>query len=348
MAFLPQTLSDFLERKSVKPSFKIYFVDAMSYMALGLFASLLIGSILNTLGKQFELVFLTDVVWPLAKSMMGPAIAVAVAYALKAPPLVLFSATICGAAGAVSGGPVGAFIAAIVATELGKLIANETKVDILITPCVTILSGVLVAQSLGPLINEAMISLGDFIDYATQLQPFLMGVLLAVIMGICLTLPISSAAIAIMLSMDGLAAGAATVGCATQMVGFAVMSFRENGWGGVVAQGLGTPMLQLPNIMKKPVIWLPPIIASAILGPIAIVVFEMKNTPLGAGMGTSGFVGQLETMTAMLPEAQSATTLLLNIGLLHVLLPAVLCWLLSEAMRKAGVIKPGDLTITLS
>lgn len=348
MAVIPSAVSAFMARKSVTPSFKTYFIDAMSYMALGLFASLLIGSILNTLGKQFGIDFFTETLWPVARSMMGPAIAVAVAHALKAPPLVLFASTICGAAGAAVGGPVGAFLAAIAGAETGKLVANETKVDILITPFVTIVCGVLVAQWVGPWIAGAMTSLGEFIGYATRLQPLIMGVVLAVVMGICLTLPISSAAIAIMLSMDGLAAGAATVGCATQMVGFAVMGFRENRWGGVVALGLGTPMLQVPNIARNPRIWIPPILTSAILGPVAILMFRMENTPLGAGMGTSGFVGQLETLTAMLPTAESTSGLLLSIGLLHILLPALLCWGMAELMRKREWIRPGDLKVTLS
>ena len=348
MTAVPYTFLDFLERKSVRPSFKAYFVDAMSYMALGLFSSLLIGSILNTLGSQFGIPFFTDILWPLARDMMGPAIGVAIAYALKAPPLVLFSATICGAAGAVAGGPVGAFLAAIVGTECGKLVANETKVDILITPSITLLSGVLVAQWVGPWIGGAMTSLGELISYATQLQPLLMGSLLAVIMGICLTLPISSAAIAIMLSMDGLAAGAATVGCAAQMVGFGLMSFRENGWGGLIAQGLGTPMLQVPNIARNPRIWIPPIVTSAILGPIAIIVFKMENTPLGAGMGTSGFAGQLETFAAMLPTTDSTIGLIISIGLLHIILPGLMCYAMAQLMRQKGWIRPGDLKITLS
>ena len=348
MATLTPSFSDFFARKAVTPSLKTYFVDAMSYMALGLFASLLTGSILNTLGGMLGITLFTEVLWPLAQNMMGPSIAVAVAYSLKAPPLVLFASTISGAAGAATGGPVGAFLAAIVGAEIGKLVSYETKIDILVTPFATIFTGILVAQWIGPWIGEMMTSLGELISMATQLQPLLMGVLLAVIMGICLTLPISSAAIAIMLSLDGLAAGAATVGCAAQMIGFGVMSFRENGWSGVFAQSLGTSMLQMPNIVRKPLIWLPPIITSAILGPIAILVFKMQNTPLGAGMGTSGLAGQLETLNAMIPTANNLMSIFLSITLLHVILPAFMCWTMSEAMRKKGLIQPGDMKITLN
>ncbi|PSW05402.1 PTS transporter subunit IIC [Photobacterium lipolyticum] len=338
----------FLDRKGIDFSVKTYFVHAMSFMALGLFSSLLIGSILNTLGLKLGIPLFSDTLWPIAKQMTGPAIGVAVAYALKAPPLVLFSATTAGAAGAAMGGPVGAFIATIAATECGKLVANETKVDILVTPAVTVIVGVAVGSLVGPQVGALMTALGNVIMYATQLQPFIMGMLVAVLMGMALTLPISSAAIAIMLSLNGLAAGAATVGCCAQMVGFAVMSFRENRWAGVFAQGLGTSMLQMPNIIKNHKIWFPPIITSAILGPVATLVFSLENTPLGAGMGTSGLVGQIQAFIAMEAAGKTGSEIYLVIFLMHIVLPALLTFGIAEIMRKAGWIKPGDLTLNLS
>lgn len=337
----------FFQRKGVTLSSRTYFIHAMSFMALGLFSSLLIGSILNTVGIKFTIPLFTDTLWPLAKQMTGPAIAVAVAFALKAPPLVMFSVTTVGAAGAMLGGPVGAFVSALIATELGKLVANETKVDILVTPAVTMVSGVIVGTLIGPYIGQFMTSLGDLIMSATLLQPFLMGAVVAVLMGMALTLPISSAAIAIMLSLNGLAAGAATVGCCAQMVGFAVMSFRENRWAGVMAQGLGTSMLQMPNIIKNYRIWIPTILTSAMLGPIATTIFELENTPLGAGMGTSGFVGQIQSFIALEGAGWDSMTMYSVILLMHLVLPAMLTLAFSELFRKAGWIKPGDLKLNL-
>ncbi|MCW8329979.1 PTS sugar transporter subunit IIC [Photobacterium sp. SDRW27] len=348
MQLAQQKIGDFLNRKNIELSARTYFVHAMSYMALGLFSSLLIGSILNTLGVKFGIPLFSETLWPIAKQMTGPAIGVAIAYALKAPPLVLFSATTAGAAGAAMGGPVGAYIASVVATECGKLVANETKIDILITPAVTVIVGVTVGSLIGPQVGALMTALGDVIMYATQLQPLMMGMIVAVLMGMALTLPISSAAIAIMLSLNGLAAGAATVGCCAQMVGFAVMGFRENRWAGVVAQGLGTSMLQMPNIIKNHKIWLPPIIASAILGPIATLVFAMENTPLGAGMGTSGFVGQIQSFIALDAAGWQSSEIYMAIALLHLLLPALITFAIAEVMRKLGWIKPGDLTLNLT
>ncbi|MGF1688160.1 PTS sugar transporter subunit IIC [Photobacterium japonica] len=337
----------FVKRKNVTLSPRVYFIHAMSYMALGLFSSLLMGSILNTLGMKLGIPLFTDTLWPLAKQMTGPAIGVAVAYALQAPALVMFSVTTVGAAGAALGGPVGAFVAALIATECGKLVANETKVDILVTPAVTVIIGVAVGTFIGPYIGNAMTSLGDVIMYATQLHPFWMGMVVAVLMGMALTLPISSAAIAIMLSLNGLAAGAATVGCCVQMVGFAVMSFRENRWAGLVAQGLGTSMLQMPNILKNRKIWLPTIITSAILGPVSTVVFAMENTPLGAGMGTSGLVGQIQTFVALDAAGWSTSSMYTAMLMMHFVLPALLTLFFAEMMRKAGWIKPGDLVLNL-
>ncbi|ELR65541.1 Putative nicotinate-regulated transporter [Photobacterium marinum] len=348
MQLAQNQISDFLSRKNIDFSARTYFVHAMSFMALGLFSSLLIGSILNTLGAKLGIPLFSETLWPIAKQMTGPAIGVAIAFALKAPPLVLFSVTTAGAAGAALGGPVGAYIAAVAATECGKLVANETKIDILVTPAVTVIVGVAVGSLVGPSVAAVMKGLGDVVMYATQLQPLLMGMIVAVLMGMALTLPISSAAIAIMLSLNGLAAGAATVGCCAQMVGFAVMSFRENRWAGVVAQGLGTSMLQMPNIVKNHKVWLPPIITSAILGPVATLVFQMENTPLGAGMGTSGFVGQIQSFIALDAAGWQSGEIYFSILLLHLVLPAVITLFLAEVLRKIGWIKPGDLKLHLT
>ena len=347
MQLAQHRIGDFLSRKNINFSARTYFIHAMSFMALGLFSSLLIGSILNTLGSKLGIPLFSETLWPIAKQMTGPAIGVAIAYALKAPPLVLFSATTAGAAGAALGGPVGAYIASVAATECGKLVANETKVDILVTPAVTVIVGVAVGSLVGPHVGAMMSGLGDIIMYATQLQPLLMGIIVSVLMGMALTLPISSAAIAIMLSLNGLAAGAATVGCCAQMVGFAVMGFRENRWAGVVAQGLGTSMLQMPNIIKNHKIWLPPIITSAVLGPVATLVFAMENTPLGAGMGTSGFVGQIQSFVALDAAGWQSSEIYITVLLMHLVLPALITFVIAEIMRKAGWIKPGDLTLNL-
>ena len=281
----------------LKPS--TYLITAMGAMAYGLFASLLVGTILNTIGQEFKIAFLTDTLWPLAKEGTGAAIAVAIAYSLKAPDLVLFSSTIVGIAGYKLGGPVGVYIATIFAVEFGKIVSKETKIDIIITPTVTVLTGVIISQFIGPTIDYIMIKIGEFIMFATTTQPFIMGILVSIVMGIVLTLPISSAALAMMLSLSGLAGGASTVGCASHMIGFAVISFKENGLQGLIAQGIGTSMLQMPNIMKNWKIMFPSIVSSAILGPLATIVFKMENTPLGSGMGTSGLVGQIGTFNAM-------------------------------------------------
>lgn len=340
-------VKQFLIKKEIDFSFHCYFIHAMSFMALGLFSSLLIGSILNTIGIKFAIPILSEVLWPIAKQMTGPAIGVAIAYALKAPPLVLFSCTIAGAAGAAMGGPVGAFVASVCAAECGKLVAGVTKIDILVTPAVTVIVGVVIGSWAGPLVGGLMTQLGQLIMSATQLEPLFMGMLVAVLMGVALTLPISSAAIAIMLSLNGLAAGAATVGCAAQMVGFAVMGFRVNGWAGIFAQGIGTSMLQLPNIAKNPKIWIPPIVASAILGPIATLVFQMENTPLGAGMGTSGLVGQIQTVIAMEKLDMSSGYIYGLILLMHFVLPAIITLFVAFIMRQKGWIKDSDLKLNL-
>lgn len=341
------SIRNFLHRKNVIISARTYFIDAMGFMALGLFSSLLIGSILNTIGIKFGISIFSDTLWPLAKQMLGPAIGVAVAFSLKSPPLVLFSSITAGAAGAQMGGPVGAFIATIVAAECGKLVSGETQIDILVTPAVTVTTGVIVGNIIGPPVALMMTNLGELIMYTTELQPFFMGMAVAVLMGMTLTLPISSAAIAIMLSINGLAAGAATVGCATQMIGFAVISFRENRWAGIFALGLGTSMLQIPNIIKNYKIWLPVILTSAILGPIATSVFAMENSSLGAGMGTSGFVGQIQTVISMDQVGRSTTEIYLLIISMHIILPGILSLGFAELMRHIGWIKLGDLKLDL-
>lgn len=330
----------FLRKKGVDLSLRTYFVTSLSYMALGLFSSLIIGLIVRTAGEQLGLDFLVTI-GQLAMSLVGPAIGVAVAYGLGAPKFVLFASVVTGAAGAQLGGPAGSFLAALVGTELGKLIAGETKLDILLTPLVTIGAGYLVAAFVGPAINSSMLALGDAIMWATEQRPFVMGILVATMMGLALTAPISSAAIAIMLGLEGLAAGAATVGCAAQMVGFAVASYRENGLSGLVSQGIGTSMLQIGNIVKNPRILLPPTLAGMILAPFATVVLKMVNVPAGAGMGTSGLVGQIMTFSAM----EFSVTVLIYVVILHFLAPAAISLIISEIMRALGWIKPGDMKL---
>jgi len=310
----------------------------MGSMAQGLFASLIVGLILKVLGEKLGISILLDL-GIRAMSMMGPSIGVAVAYGLKAPLLVLLPSTITGAAGAQLGGPAGAFVAAVIGTEFGKLVSKETKLDIIVTPAVTITLGVFAGMTIGPVIDIFMSGLGQVIMRATELHPIPMGILVSVIMGLILTLPISSAAIAIMLQLGGLAAGAATAGCCAQMIGFAVASYRENGVGGLLSQGLGTSMLQIPNIIKNPYIWIPPTLASAILGPVATTILPMENIPEGAGMGTSGLVGQFCTIEIM------GLSALPKIFILHFILPAILTLAISEFMRKKGYIKNGDMKL---
>ena len=333
---------EFLKRKNLVFSPERYFIKAMGSMALGLFASLIIGLILKVLGENLHIPFLVEC-GRFAASMTGPAIGVAVAYGLGAPPLVLFASVITGAAGYEYGGPAGAFVAAVIGAELGKLISKETKLDIIVTPAVVIMSGVGIALLVGPPINSGMIYLGEFIMWTTQSNPFIMGVVVSIVMGMVLTLPISSAALAIMLHLSGLAAGAATVGCAAQMVGFAVMSFRDNGVNGLISQGLGTSMLQMPNIIKNPRIWIPPTMAAAVLGPLSTMVFKMENIPAGAGMGTSGLVGQISTVEAM----GASPEVFLYIVLLHFILPAVLTLIFAAVLRRIGWIKQGDTKLEL-
>lgn len=337
-------MREFLKKKNIEFSVQRYLIDALGHMALGLFASLLIGTIFTTMAERIPgLVWLMDIA-DFAKSASGPAMAVAIAYALKAPPLVVFSCCAVGVAGNTLGGPVGCLVATCVGAEFGKLISKETPVDILLTPAVTIIMGVVVAQIVGSPIQGFMNAFGSLIMYATELQPFWMGIVVSVLVGIALTLPISSAAICISLSLGGLAAGAATAGCCAQMVGFAVMSFRENRWGGLVAQGLGTSMLQFPNIIKNPRIWIPPTIASAVTGPIATVIFKLENIPAGAGMGTSGLVGPLGVITAM---PNGGVMMWIGIILVCFVLPGILSWIFCNIFRRMGWVKENDLKLQL-
>ncbi|WP_071027753.1 PTS transporter subunit IIC [Peptoniphilus raoultii] len=338
-------MKSFLRRKNIMLSPKIYFVDALGAMAFGLFATLLVGTILNSLGQSLNIKFLSETIWPLAKEATGPAIAVSIAYALGAPNLVIFASTVVGIAGNELGGPMGVYIATLLAVEFGKLVSKETKIDIVITPVVTVLVGVSVANLVGPSINALMTAIGNIIIIATEQQPFIMGIIVSVIVGIVLTLPISSAALCMMLSLSGLAGGAATVGCCCQMVGFAVISFRDNGFEGLIAQGLGTSMLQMPNIVKNPKIALPPTLASAVLGPISTMIFKMTNIPIGSGMGTCGLVGQIATFTSM-PEVPFMKLLMIII-VLHILLPALVSYLFYIPMRKISWIKDGDMVLDL-
>ena len=343
-------IKEFLKRKDIVLSAKRYGIDALGAMAQGLFCSLLVGTIVKTLGQQIGLQFFIDA-GDFASAMSGAAMAVAIGYALKAPALVLFSlATVGYAANSLggAGGPLAVLLIAIVAAEFGKAVSKETKIDILVTPIVTILVGVGLAALIAKPIGDAALAIGSFIKQATELQPLLMGIVVSVTVGIALTLPISSAAICHAFLLTGLAGGAAVAGCCAQMVGFAVMSFRENRWGGLVAQGIGTSMLQMPNIVKNPKIWISPILASAITGPLATCLFklEMNGAPVSSGMGTCGFVGQIGIITGW---AEKTVTAMDWAGLVLIcfVLPAVLTWLISLPLRKCGWIKENDLKLDL-
>ncbi len=348
-------LSAFLKRKDVTLSPRKYFVDALGAMAQGLFASLLIGTIIKTLGQQLNVPFLVDA-GNFASAVAGPAMAASIGAALGAPALVLYSLIAVGSAAnqlGGAGGPLAVYFITIVAAECGKLVSKETKVDIIVTPAVTILVGVGLSALCAPAIGKAASAVGDLIMLATELQPFLMGVIVSVLVGVALTLPISSAAICAALGLTGLAGGAAVAGCCAQMVGFAVMSYRENGVGGLVSQGLGTSMLQMPNIIKNPRVWIPPTLASAITGPIATCLFrlEMNGPAVSSGMGTCGLVGQIGVYTGWLNDvasgAKTAVTAMDWVGLVLIcfVLPAVLSTLFCLALRKAGWIKDGDLKL---
>jgi len=343
-------MRSFIKRKGVTLSTKAYLITALSYMALGLFASLIIGLITETIGEQIVMKFSPTIADALIEmggfamddKIVGGAIGVAIAYGLRAPPLVLFSALFPGAFGAEMGGPVGSYISTLFAVEIGKLIYKETRVDIIITPFITILVGFLTGTFIGPPIHAFMVSFGEIINWSILQQPFIMGILVAVLMGWALTAPISSVAIALMLSLDGLAAGAATIGCAAQMIGFATMSYRENGFGGFLAQGIGTSMLQVANIIKKPIIILPPTIAGAVLAPFGTVWLQMVSNSSGAGMGTSGLVGQIMTFQSMC----FSMNVFWSVLFLHIIGPAVITLLIATWFRKKGWIQDGDLTIS--
>lgn len=351
----------------VKAYAKKYFIDAMSAMALGLFASLLIGTIFGTVGTYLGPDYIANEtvntigsffaeMKSFAQGASGMAIGVAIAYSLKADPLVMFS---CAAVGSLSyslgatilladgtniaytAGPAGAYVAAIIAVEIGMLVSKKTKVDILVTPTVTIIAGYAVAKLICPAVAYIMYWLGDFINTATEMQPFIMGIIIAVVVGMILTLPISSAAICAMIGISGIAGGAATAGCCAQMIGFAVISFADNGWGGFFAQGLGTSMLQMSNIIKKPLIWIPPTLASAITGPISTLVFKLECTGVSAGMGTCGLVGPLGTLSAM----GGGENMWVGMLFCYFVLPALLSYVFYFAMKKMGLIKNGDMKL---
>ena len=367
-----ELFKNFLRKKDIVFSLQRYGIDALGAMAQGLFCTLLVGTILNTLGQQLGIAFLNQVVVTvgsgegsvsytvggLASAMVGPGIAVAIGFALHCPSLVLFSMIPVGfAANAMggAGGPLSVYFVAIAAAECGKLVSKETKIDILVTPIVTVLVGIGAASVIAAPIGRAASAVGDFVKWATVLQPFLMGMLVSVAVGIALTLPISSAAICAALGLTGLAGGAAVAGCCAQMVGFAVMSFRENRWGGLVAQGVGTSMLQMPNIVKNMRIWIPPILTSAITGPLATCIFklEMNGAAVSSGMGTCGFVGQIGVYTGWVNDmangAKAAITAMDWVGLVLIcfVLPAILSTVFCEILRKWGWIKENDLKLEL-
>lgn len=370
--------------KKLKKILNEIFVDGLGGMATGLFATLIIGTIISTIGTYTMKLGNTSVatvgfyIFLLGKTAMaltGAGIGCGVAVKLKEKPLVVLSASVAGMIGAfatkiiadaaaVTGGvggsfldgstvlltgpgePLGAFIAALVAIYIGRLVAGKTKVDIILTPLCCILSGGTVGLLVGPPISAFMNWVGSLINYGTQQAPIIMGIIVAVLMGIALTLPISSAAIGVILSLSGIAAGAATAGCCANMVGFAIASFKDNKWNGLLSQGIGTSMLQMPNIVKKPIIWLPAIIASAITGPLATTVFQFENNASGSGMGTAGLVGPINAYQVMVVENGGSPLLtLIKIALVCFILPGVIAWISSEVMRKLGVIKDGDMKL---
>lgn len=361
-----EKLKLFLKRKDIIISAKRYGIDALGAMAQGLFCSLLIGTIINTVGKQFNIGFLTSTVatiagvdytvGSLASAMSGPAMAVAIGYALATPPLVLFSLITVGFASNAlggAGGPLAVLFVAIIASEAGKMVSKETKIDILVTPLVTISVGILLSALLAPTLGKAAMKLGTVIMWATSLQPFLMGILVSLLVGVALTLPISSAAICAALGLTGLAGGAALAGCCAQMVGFAIISFPENKWGGLISQGIGTSMLQMGNIVKNPRVWIAPCITSMITGPIATCIFklQMNGAAVSSGMGTCGLVGQIGVYTGWVNDvtsgAKSAITSFDWLGLIMIsfILPAVITPVIHMFVRKAGLVQDGDLKL---
>lgn len=353
--------------EKMKKALNHIFIDGLSGMALGLFSTLIVGTIIQQIGS-FIPGSIGDMIYVLGKmaaAMTSAGIGVGVAYKFKESPLVTFSAATAGMVGGFAskllagtvlvdgamvfsgpGEPLGAFIAALVGIELGHLVSGKTKVDILVTPLVTILTGSAVGLILGPPISTFMTGLGNIINWGTEQQPFLMGIVVSVLMGMILTLPISSAALGIILNLSGLAAGAAVIGCCCNMVGFAVASYRENGVGGLIAQGVGTSMLQVPNIVRKPAIWIPAIVSSAIVGPIGTVLLNMQCNATGSGMGSAGFVGQIMTWQTMI-QYDAPTVVLVKILLLQFVLPALITLAVSEFMRKKSWIKKGDMALDL-
>ena len=363
-------VKDFLKRKDIVITPQRYLIEALGAMAQGLFCSLLIGTILNTLGQQFHIGFLNAIIFTLGKGeaavgytiggcaslMVGPAMAVAIGHALHAPAMVLFSLVPVGfATNAMggAGGPLAVLVTAVVAAEFGKAVSKETRVDILVTPLVTIFAGVGLSMLIAAPIGAAASQVGTLIMWATEQAPFLMGILVSVIVGVALTLPISSAAICAALGLTGLAGGAAVAGCCAQMIGFAVMSYKENGVGGLISQGLGTSMLQMGNIVKNPRIWIAPTLASAITGPLATCVFhmEMNGAAVSSGMGTCGLVGQIGVYTGWVSDIAAGTKAAITpmdwaaLVLICFVLPAVLSVLFCEIERKLGWIKDGDLKL---
>lgn len=335
---------------------KNYLIKTLNGMALGLFSSLIIGLILKQIGELTGIEPLANF-GKFAQVMMGPAIGAAVAYSVKATPLGIFASLVAGVIGAGSlkfletgqmlitiGEPMGAFVSALAAAEFSKLIAGKTKVDIVLVPAATIIVGGLVGMTVSPVIASLMKALGEVINTATELQPIPMGIIVSVLMGIVLTLPISSAALAISLGLSGIAGGASLIGCCCQMVGFAAISYRENGFGGAIAQGLGTSMLQVPNIIKNPKIWIPPIVASAILGPVSTTLLKMESNSIGAGMGTSGLVGQFGAYAEM-SDTVSTPIFLVMVAVMHFILPVIISLVVSEWMRKKNWIKLGDMQL---
>lgn len=347
----------------MKRIFNRYFIDGLGAMAQGLFSTLIIGTILAQIGMLVSTyissgvgVYITAVAG-MAKTLTGAGIGVAVAVKFGASPIVTAATAVCGMLGAFPGTsitalaigkpgePLGAFVAAVVACEMGRLVSGKTKLDIVLTPLVTICSGAVIAFLVSGPISHFMSWLGSIVNYNVEKNPVLGGIIVAVLMGVILTLPISSAAIGVSLGLSGIAAGAACVGCCCQMIGFAVASYRDNGVGGLISQGIGTSMIQIPNIMKKPAIWLAPTLASAVLGPVSSALLKMTNTPTGSGMGTSGLVGQFEAFSAMLPANGVFRTTVMVI-VMHFLLPAVITLGFDWAFRRLGWVKNGDMRLS--
>ncbi|MGV2874907.1 PTS sugar transporter subunit IIC [Macrococcus capreoli] len=328
----------------MKVLLKRWFVDGMSYMALGLFCSLIIGLILETLGTELKPFIDTSMlieIGKLAKQYTGAAVGVAVAFGLGAKPMVIFSSAVTGMYGYELGGAAGTYVVSLATAELGRFYSAKTKIDIILTPLLTLIIGGLIAKLVGPFIQSFMLSLGDFITFATEQQPLLMGILVSLIFGLTLSSPISSAALALMLGINGTAAAAATIGCCCHMIGFAVTSYKDNGLQGLIAHGIGTSKIQIPNYLVRPFILVPPVIASIIVAPIMTMLWPMKNVAAGAGMGTSGFVGQIMTIKTM----GSNMTTWFQIGLFHFLLPGVISYIVYIVMSRANIIKPGEQTI---